>query len=383
MHTEPASTPSPAAARPGPGPASAPAHAARRRLPTWKKALFALVPLLAILLTAELVIRLVRAPTWFGSFRLLRVDQVRRGYPAMPDAELGYVPEPSFASRDNHWGTTVTIDAQGFRSNGVGRPVPSGRPVVAVGDSFTFGDQVDDDETWPSYLELELGQPVHNAGVFGYSLAQAVLRAERVLRDVPAEWLVVSYIPDDIRRCELAKRYAPVPWFEVEGGALQLRNVPVVDPTPLAEVGARRFKNLIGHSAVVDALCANLARSWWIGDEKEVRALPPGKGGEVALLLVDRIAAYCRARGCKLLLVLQGEELRPDADDPGDPTAASLAMLERARSLGVPTLDLIAAAAEAERRTPGVRAGWFDGHMTAEGNRWAAEQIARCINGSR
>ena len=57
---------------------------------------FALLPLLAVLLTAELAIRLVRAPLHFESFRLLRIDQVRRGYPAARDPMLGYVPEAGF-----------------------------------------------------------------------------------------------------------------------------------------------------------------------------------------------------------------------------------------------------------------------------------------------
>src|SRR5690606_25037038 len=115
------------------------------------------------------------------------------------------------------WGTRVTIDADGFRGNGP--PAPPGRPVLAVGDSFTFGDQVDDDETWPAYLERILQRPVRNGGVFGYSLAQAVLRAEEEVPRLGADWLVVSFIPDDIVRCELAKRYAPLPWFSVVDGA--------------------------------------------------------------------------------------------------------------------------------------------------------------------
>jgi hypothetical protein len=63
----------------------------------------------------ELIARVVRAPLHFARYRGLRVDLMRRGYPAVPDPTLGYAPKPGFAAADNHWGTQVTIDAEGCR----------------------------------------------------------------------------------------------------------------------------------------------------------------------------------------------------------------------------------------------------------------------------
>ncbi|MEZ5964250.1 MAG: hypothetical protein R3F56_10430 [Planctomycetota bacterium] len=339
-----------------------------RRLPLWKKLVFACVPLCALFLLGEIVARALREPFWFGSYRALRVDQVQRGYPAVRDSELGYVTRPGADGVGNRWGTRLRIDADGFRSNGA--PVPAGgKPIVAVGDSFTFGDQVSDDETWPAYLEQILQRPVKNGGVFGYSLAQAVLRAERILGTVPAEWLVVSLIPDDINRCELAKRYAPLPYFEVVDGSLQLRNVPVQDTSDPEEMRSRAFKDFLGRSALIDAVLANVVNRWWIVDQKEVRAHPPGKGAEIALLLVDRIADFCEKRSCRVMFLLQGER----------GTEAATAVLARARSRGLAALDLIARVEEEERADPSVRARYFRGHMTAAGNRWVAEQVAEVI----
>lgn len=340
----------------------------RRRLPLGKKLLFALVPLLGFLLFAELVARCVRGPFHFGSYRQLRVDQVHRGYPAVDDALLGYAPRPDFSSDDNHWGTRVTIDARGLRSNGNPAPV-QGKPIVAVGDSFTFGDQVNDDESWPAHLERLLGRPVRNGGVFGYSFAQTVLRAEQLLAQEPAEWLVLSFLPDDLSRCEFSKRYAPVPWFEIVDGRLELRNVPVQDTSHPEEVPQRRFKDLLGHSALLDAIFTLTRKAWWVTDQKERRVHPGGKGNEIGLLLVDRIAAHCRERQCRLLVVLQGEKSLPGAD----------AVLARAAAAGARTLDLVARYQEELRRDPGAKARLFDGHMTSAGNRWVAEQIAAAI----
>lgn len=345
--------------------------APRAPLPRWKKLVFALVPLLAFLLVAELIARIARDPFHFESYRLLRIDQMKRGYPAVRDPELGYVPKPDYRAEDSRWGTTVTIDARGFRSNGA--PTPDGRPVVAVGDSFTFGDEVHDHETWPAQLERILDQPVLNGGVFGYSFTQAVLRAERILQDVPAEWLIVSFIPDDLTRSEFSKRYTAVPWFDIVDGGLVLRNVPVDETVSPEEQRARDFKNLLGHSALLDAVIANTWTDWWVTNEKQVRVHPPGRGGEIGLLLVDRIAAVCEARACELLLVLQG-----DGHD-----APSLALLERARARGAHALDLTAAFQTLYAKDPTLHDRFFDGHMTAAGNRWAAEQIAAVIADER
>ncbi|MCH7920917.1 MAG: hypothetical protein IIC50_23460 [Planctomycetes bacterium] len=54
-------------------------------------------------------------------------------------------------------------------------------------------------------------------------------------------------------------------------------------------------------------------------------------------------------------------------------------MIEHTRQTGVATLDLIAEFLAEEERDPGVRNRYFQGHMTAEGNRWVANHISRNI----
>lgn len=347
----------PAAAPPAPRPPLS----LRRRLT------FALVPLALLLLAGEVLVRLCRAPLHFGSFRDLRVDLMARNYPAERDATLGYVPRANFRSRDNHWGTLVTIDADGLRSNG--RPAPAGdRVIAAVGDSFTFGDQVDDDATWPAWLEQILGRPVKNGGVFGYSLTQAVLRAEWLLDRFAVDTLIVSFIPDDLTRCEYEKRYTPVPWFEPVGDDIVLRNVPI-PATPPADA-TRRWKDVLGHSALADAVLANTCRQWWFENEKQVRVAGlEGRGGEIGKKLIERIDARCRAKGTRLLVLLQDRK----------PDDKALAVLRHAAARGVQTLDLATEYATLAAAGPGEHEQWFDGHMTAAGNRWVAEKLAAAL----
>ena len=56
---------------------------------------------------------------------------------------------------------------------------------LAVGDCFTFGDEVEDSETWAAHLEEVLNKRVLNAGVGVYGIDQDFLGPELLLDNVP------------------------------------------------------------------------------------------------------------------------------------------------------------------------------------------------------
>jgi hypothetical protein len=213
---------------------------------------------------------------------------------------------------------------------------------------------------------------VKNGGVFGYSFAQAILHAEDLLARFPFDTLVVSLIADDLERNEYCKRYTPVPWFDLQDGKLVLQNCPVQDTSDPREVKQRPLKNLLGHSALLDAIIANVAVQWWVEDEKQVR-IPHlvGRGAEIGGKLVERIAAVCKERGVRLLLVLQGE--RPSSD------RREFAMLQDAQAHGVQTLDLVTEFTEAQAKDASLKKKYFAGHMTRAGNSWVAERVAEAL----
>jgi hypothetical protein len=119
------------------------------------------------------------------------------------DELLGYVPREGFSATMNTagWhGGKVTIRKDGFRSNG-SEPPPLPADVLVVGDSFTFGYQVSDNETWPACLERKLGRGVDNGGVYGYGTAQALRRASLKLAEKSYTTLVLStLVADDFER---------------------------------------------------------------------------------------------------------------------------------------------------------------------------------------
>lgn len=362
---------------------NAPAPAPRRRLSRRRKLLFACVPLFVLLVAGEIAARQFRAgksrsPFMTGSYRDQRIDLMRRGYPSVHDPVLGFVPRPGFASDDNQWGTQVSIDERGLRNNSFRAATPrvwttAHRHVLAVGDSFTFGDQVSDDETWPARLEVLTQKVVWNGGVFGYSFAQTVLRAEALLPMEQFETLVVSLIPDDIKRCELSRRFTEIPWYDIVRGELVLRNVPVPDTADSA-LDRQYVRKLLGYSALCDTFFWNAAPVWWVGDQREVYVHPRGVGNVIAAKLLDRLAATCRTRGVRLLVVLQ------DVAEPVDWTIADGAsFLAHADATGVERLDLQTEFVALARAEPRLRQRYFAGHMTAAGNQWVAERIAATL----
>lgn len=77
----------------------------------------------------------------------------------------------------------VSIDQHGFRRHVNDNHVSarSGELMLAVGDSFTFGDQVKNSDTWPACIARQIPLDFWNGGVFGYGPAQSILRAERAV----------------------------------------------------------------------------------------------------------------------------------------------------------------------------------------------------------
>ena len=113
-------------------------------------------------------------------------------------SDTGYSPaDGTFVIREPGWNDATITIRQGVRVNTNFAPTSADGAILAVGDSFVFGDQVSDDETWPSILERRLNRRVVNGGVSGYGTAQAVLRAEQLLKTEPYSLVILSILVDN------------------------------------------------------------------------------------------------------------------------------------------------------------------------------------------
>jgi len=318
------------------------------------------------LIALELGLR--AANGWLGTWPnfVLAARTVLTGFQAsqyVPDDTLGYVPRPGYATADVH------IDSEGLRLTG---EALSGPPILAVGDSYTYGEEVKDAETWPAHLQQLTGRRVLNAGVAGYGFDQIVLRAEKLVPALSPSAVVVSFIADDLRRAESARLWsADKPYFDIDGGKLVLRNVPVpprIDPRRTLSFAQKT----LGYSYLFDFVMRrlNLLEDWF-GDH--IRVHPAGTGETIACLLTDRLRHLQQSSGASLLLVAQYDPYVFKTPAFGEEQRRITGrLLECARARGLKVLDTFDAIAKSSEPL-GLYGQW---HMNDKGNALIARHIA-------
>jgi len=95
----------------------------------------------------------------------------------------------------------ITINKFGFRENDNGNiNFKNNKKILVTGDSFTYGDQVSNNETWPSYLENIIKIKVNNGGHQGYSAGQSLKRAQILSKKEKYDYFIWSIIYDDFKR---------------------------------------------------------------------------------------------------------------------------------------------------------------------------------------
>ncbi len=296
-------------------------------------------------------------------------------YPAKPDDIVGFVPQPGRHQGRDH--SVVTIDKKFIRSNG--QPQPQRPEILAVGDSFTYGDQVSDDQTWPAALERLMGRPVINAGVFGYGLDQTVLRAEMLIgRSVP-DTLVVSFIPDDIDRSEMKVRTGvSKPYFSLDPKGQLVLHTPQESAQALEGNRAKaaawllsKTRDVLGYSYLVHEIAFRLFPESWLSNRFSLKA--HGDGDAVTCKLLERLRLLPVKQ---MILLAQYPSHMVVAGKRGERTEKLLACGER---LGFQIVDSFPGLKDMLQNHPLDFATLYMGHMSPAGNQWIAELLARSL----
>ena len=184
------------------------------------------------LVLAALVIVVEGAVSWFLVARdVLVLPWVAEPYTRY-DPDLGWVNKPNVRLQ-NMFGTGawVQTNGQSFRNASDTAPevAPGRYRVICSGDSFTFGDGVDNDHTWCQQLAARDAriEPV-NLGEGGYGADQAYLRYLRDARNLQHQAHVFAFIANDFVRMEepLFLGFGK-PILAIENGELVARNIPV------------------------------------------------------------------------------------------------------------------------------------------------------------
>lgn len=326
-----------------------PARANRRSHALWLVA----AGIGAALLLVEIAARVAtRTPFLFGGL-------------GMMDPVVGSVPRPRTALRDPFRGCSITIGDHSTRSNGNTGPLAERPLTLAVGDSFTFGQDLGDSDSWPAALERLLGRRVINGGVNRFGFDQSVLRAEQLAALYAPDTIIVSFIPHDVSRCEFSYFLGrPKPYFDVDASGLHLHPAPVPPRSAWAPA-----KDLLLWLSVAANILGEHALLWEGPPYAEVMH---HRGEEVACRLMERLAALGQARRAQVIVLAQQQQ--PSTVEGERSTKDRV--LACAQSNHLLTLDLFAVIDGVPTEQ---RARLFNGHMTAEGNRLVANELASLI----
>jgi hypothetical protein len=322
----------------------------------------------------ELGCRLWRGPQWLWHWPNI-VWMERRHVPMewpvcsyIYDRTVGWAPNPGFTS------ARYNVGADGLRRMpALAADAASSPPVLATGDSFTEGDEVDDDQSWPAYLQGLVGRRVLNAGVGGFGLDQTVLRTEQMAVTQPIAVAVVGFIVDDLRRMEQSRAWdVNKPYFELKDGVPQLRNSPAPPPRVSCDT-LPLWQRLFGWSVLIDGIARR--QGWmvdWVFDN--IQVLPEGTGRQLACPVIGRLARL----GVPVLVIAQYDRTAWDNGDAyrlGQHSEAAR-VLECAAQAGLATFDSFDVVRQAIGEQ-GVGALYRIGHHSPVGNRLIAETIAR------
>ncbi|MBX3172519.1 MAG: SGNH/GDSL hydrolase family protein [Candidatus Eremiobacteraeota bacterium] len=118
---------------------------------------------------------------------------------------------------------------------------PGQQRLAVFGDSFTFGEEVSDDETYLAYLAEQFPQAeIMNFGVRGYGYDQMLLYLKEEGVKYHPDVVLLAFNKLDLARDRLAFRDAAKPRFRLNNGQLELQNSPV--PTAQQVMAAEPFQ---------------------------------------------------------------------------------------------------------------------------------------------
>ena len=315
------------------------------------------------------------------------------------DRYLGWTLAPSWQGNHRHHDFDVryTTNAYGFR----GRfDAPASRKVrryAVVGDSFTFGLGVNDDQTFVHLLNSRAGDgDFHlNFAVPGFSTDQEYLLIRRRVFDfTPAVIMLITYLGNDLFDNQLPfplQADNAKPFFELAGDKLVLKNSPV----PLIKKsGARAAVDLrqvvMGSAPQPGGRLMRTLKSLELFQLIE-QSLPPDYGNlstqfekrfSSALrlfgALLEHIRTDCRRHDADLVLVLMpGRSLveRPASHSAQFQEYLRARLVETGRQLDIEVLDLASYLTTYHRKNEVRLFHPHEGHLTAAGHRVTADFI--------
>lgn len=321
------------------------------------------------LLVLELALRVAVARDAFldpldDAFWMARFARTPPSLDTEDDPDLGWRMKRLF-SRPG-----ITHDRLGFRARAEGAEVTKGgarRRLLVLGDSFTYGLGVRDEETYAFRLQAIFPEhEVINAGVNGYGIDQALLMWRKEGSRLRPDVVVLGYFVDDFNRNALSFREFAKPRFVLGEGRLELIGTPVPGRDELTNVAQR----LASRPRFVEAIEHAFRRAKRVDPrfEKKVRL-----NRQILLEFRDELERTGTGGGDRTRLLVA---FIPHCEYHRYPHFDEIAraVADACRELGIPWIDLTDAL-ESRDRDPVPLYGSHC-HWSPEGHRLAAALIA-------
>ncbi|HNW43218.1 MAG TPA: GDSL-type esterase/lipase family protein [Elusimicrobiales bacterium] len=220
----------------------------------------------------------------------------------------GWAIKPNLTKTPVFGGKVLSTNSKGIRGKTeytYGKS--SKKRILILGDSFTFGEEVNDTEAYPSRLqELLPASEVINFGVHGYAHDQMLIYLKEEGIKYRPDIIILGIVSNDIQRNILRFRDYAKPKFKIMDGKLKLENSPV--PAPGEYLKREPYR-----SKLADLL--DLFRQVY----RQKRGLDDQEMGTVTVAILDELIAVARQNGAVPVLVYLpfGAELLADAPQDG------------------------------------------------------------------
>ena len=286
-----------------------------------KKIVFALIPAFFVLVMVYAGFLLVRSNRLY---RFLKTASYGwEGRVLAYDPVLGFAPvsdSRGFQLAPYAPKIPVRFDKGGFRIQAEGQDSKSrARPLVlALGDSFTFGDGVKGEEAYAFLVGEQLNGHAMNAGVPSYGLAQMLLLAQRLIPEYKPDVVLVQFSEWLVERARnpFAPSYQgrlPVPYFTDSPGRGIVIHPPVFK-TKIFDLPVSSYLYTPKSAADYLSFLVRVSLPMYLHDDVNMALYltklfsgivpkPSREDGKILRHVYQNIGELCKANQCQMLIV--------------------------------------------------------------------------------
>jgi hypothetical protein len=263
------------------------------------------VSVLVSMLTIDVFLRLIQCKNYVGQSDLYHrtPNTSQNGVTKdVPEATFSYPTSPAGYPDINF---TLTVDKRGFRNQ---TDLPK-YDIVAIGDSFTEGSGVSDDQAWPVVLVQKSGYTVYNLGMSGGNPLTYLETFKRyAVPLLPKTVICMLYEGNDFRDANFKKKGRLSIYFKTS----PLRNI--IQNSMIRCFGSSTRnqpanKNPDNEQTVVDVPATSVNALSWLP-----AAVPDGQDGKYYAFKVKALAthltdktAFINSTGCRKTFEFIGE----------------------------------------------------------------------------